>query len=142
MPLDTERRIHLASEDDHGQRWTVEVHTNAPKFNSARRYLRRQPQCQVLASGLDLGYAQGFAEDYVRERGVVAFARADARWVTDGRPASDKSIAYARRLGEHPQPVATQVEVSDMILRATARREAQAFAKPPAKPARKARRAA
>src|SRR5262249_24446405 len=84
MNFDERRHIHLAAEDDHGQSWTVEMYTPAPKFDSARRYLRRQPECQVLASGLDLGYAQGFAEDYVREHGAPWLARADARWITDG----------------------------------------------------------
>jgi ATP-dependent helicase IRC3 len=139
MNLDESRHIHLAAEDEHGQRWTVEVYTPAPMLNPARRYLRRQPQRQVLASGLDLGYAQGIAEDYVREHGVAAFARADALWVTDGRRASQKSIDFALKLGEHAKPGATQVEVSDMILRAIARREAQAFATPAPKAARKAR---
>jgi ATP-dependent helicase IRC3 len=105
MTLDKNRRIHLLAQRslvlnsqnglDPVERWDVLVTTAAPKFDRHRSYLKRPAGRQVVASGLALGYAQGFAEDYVRKHGTPAFSQADAAWID--KPASDK--ASSSRLG-------------------------------------------
>jgi superfamily II DNA or RNA helicase len=131
MTLDKNRRIHLLAQRslvlnsqngfDPVERWDVLVTTAAPKFDRHRSYLKRPAGRQVVASGLALGYAQGFAEDYVRKHGTPAFSQADAAWID--KPASDKAIQFATRLGEQPRDRATAAEVSGLITRALARRE-------------------
>jgi superfamily II DNA or RNA helicase len=65
-----------------------------------------------LASGLDLGYAQGFAEDYARRSGSGALIAPDAPWRS--RPPSEKQAAALRRMGVN-RVVSTAGEASDLI---------------------------
>jgi hypothetical protein len=51
----------------------------------------------LLRSGLPLGYAQGVAEDFARERGAGGLLKPDARWRSD--PASTKQINWMRWKG-------------------------------------------
>ena len=72
----------------------------------------------VLASGLDLGYAQGFAEDRARQAGAGALIKADAPW--RAQPATERQRAA---LGRWRIPVAeglTRGEASDLITAAMA----------------------
>jgi len=146
MPLDKERRIHLLARRelvvneqnglDPADRWDVLATTAAPKVDHRRPYLRRPAGREVLASGLTLGYAQGWAEDYVRKHGTPAFSQADALWLT--RPASEPAIKYAKQLGEQPRDGATAADVSDLITRALARREIKPTVIKPNRQSRKA----
>lgn len=52
---------------------------------------------QVLAEGLPLAYAQGTAEDRVREVGATVLNRKDARWRRE--PATEKQVARLVRWG-------------------------------------------
>jgi ATP-dependent helicase IRC3 len=68
---------------------------------------------QVLGDGLDLGYAQGIAEDWVR--GVRADRLADRSAAWRSRPASDRQIALLRERGIEVQPGLTAGAASDLI---------------------------
>ena len=83
-----------------------------------------------LASGVDLGYAHGIAEDYVRAAGAQALAAPYARWRAN--PMNGAQANLLRRLGITAPEGATKGEASDLIT------VAQAAAAP--RPARRARR--
>jgi len=51
---------------------------------------------ETLAAGLDLGYAQGFAEDVARQPGAAALIDPTAPWRRD--PASEPQLATMRKL--------------------------------------------
>jgi ATP-dependent helicase IRC3 len=64
-----------------GDRWDV-------------HYMQNGGQAALLRSGLPLGYAQGMAEDFARERGAGGLLKPDARWRSE--PASIKQINWMR----------------------------------------------
>ena len=66
-----------------------------------------------LASGVDLGYAHGIAEDYVRAAGAQALAAPYARWRAN--PMNGAQANLLRRLGITPPEGATKGEASDLI---------------------------
>jgi superfamily II DNA/RNA helicase len=66
-----------------------------------------------LASGVDLGYAHGIAEDYVRAAGAEALAAPYARWRTN--PMNGAQANLLRRLGITAPEGATKGEASDLI---------------------------
>ena len=66
-----------------------------------------------LASGVDLGYAHGIAEDYVRAAGAQALAAPDARWRSN--PMNGAQANLLRRLGITAPKGATKGEASDLI---------------------------
>jgi superfamily II DNA or RNA helicase len=79
---------------------------------------------QQLARGVDLGYAHGIAEDYVRARGTLRLADPRAAWRR--APMSDAQASLLRRLGVPVPAQATKGEASDLIaLAQAARRLAQ-----------------
>lgn len=71
-----------------------------------------------IAHGLDLGYAQGVAEDYVRYVGATWITDPSATWRT--KPASTSQRRLALGLALAVPPEATRGEVSDAIVRAQA----------------------
>ena len=73
---------------------------------------------RILARDLDLGYAQGAAEEAVRAREAVTLADTKASWRR--QPASAGQLAYLARLGV-TAPVKTKGEASDAINEAVAR---------------------
>ncbi len=75
---------------------------------------------EVLAQGYDLGYAQGLAEEYVRQHGVKAFVNPNATW--RGKPASEAQLKFAKRLGVKYAPDVTMGEISELIDQAKARK--------------------
>ncbi len=80
----------------------------------------RNAQPSTLARGLSLEWAQGFAEDVIRQRGAVWLARADAPW--RAKVATGKQLdALARMRIPHP-PAITAGEASDLISAKVARR--------------------
>jgi ATP-dependent helicase IRC3 len=104
LPIPPDGTVYLTTEDH--QRWNVEV---AGK-NQPRR---------VIASDLDLGYAQGTAEDYVRGLGVSWLVKRDAPWRL--QPASEKQLEALRRWRVAVQPGLTKGEASDLLTKAVAR---------------------
>ena len=66
---------------------------------------------EVLASGLDLGWAMGTAEDHVRRSGLDVLAAADAPWRS--REPTDKQVAILCRWGLDVP--ATRGEAADLI---------------------------
>lgn len=70
----------------------------------------------LLASGLSLAYAQGAAEDFVRDLGVQVLSDPQAAWRR--RPASDKQRWLLRKLRLPSQDDLTAGEASDLIAQA------------------------
>lgn len=83
-----------------GERWNV-------------RELVQGAGQRVLGQGLDLGYAQGIAEDRARELGAGALMQRDAPWRQ--KPASEKQRAALRRWRIPPPPGLTSGEASDLL---------------------------
>jgi hypothetical protein len=82
-----------------GERWTV---------------LRLdRDRIQQLAVDVDLGYAHGIAEDYVRQTGALRLADASARWRR--APMNDAQASLLGRLGITPPDGASKGEASDLI---------------------------
>ena len=78
------------------------------------RVLRLQgARHEQLASGVDLGYAHGIAEDYVRAAGAQALAAPYARWRAN--PMNGAQANLLRRLGITAPEGATKGEASDLI---------------------------
>jgi len=91
--------MHLGLEAT-GARWRAVVYSG-------------EGQRHVLGEGLDLGYAQGLAEDYVRSLGDGALVHPRARWRR--RPASEKQLALLRSHQIPIRPGLTAGEASDLI---------------------------
>lgn len=72
----------------------------------------------VVAECLDLGYAQGAAEDYVRQLGAARLADRNAPW--RARPASEKQLVALRRWKVPYTPPLTKGAASDLLDRAIA----------------------
>ena len=66
-----------------------------------------------LAVDVDLAYAHGIAQDYVRHTGATQLTDASARWRQ--APMNDAQAALLRRLGITPPPGATKGQASDLI---------------------------
>ena len=79
--------------------WVVELKTRAKSVR--------------LASDIPLLYAQGIAEDTVRDQGSAWLSQPNAAW--RARPASDKQRGFARRLGLDPLLYPGQGALSDAI---------------------------
>lgn len=104
--------MHLFAEPGTAaERWcVVEVHNGTPP--------------ETIASGLDLGYAQGTAEDRVRELRCEHLSDSQAPWRR--RPASQAQRQLLARLSikEASSPLLTAGQASDLITTAKARRVA------------------
>lgn len=74
---------------------------------------------QVLRRGLDLGYAQGFAEDYARNNGDRWLLDPEASW--RNKPASDRQLDALRRQRIRVGPEITRGEASDLLARVFSR---------------------
>jgi ATP-dependent helicase IRC3 len=74
----------------------------------------REGQRRVLGEELDLGYAQGLAEDSVRRLGDGALVHPRASWRR--RPASEKQRAVLRSYQMPLRPELTAGEASDLIV--------------------------
>lgn len=81
-----------------------------------RTLLLQESSAKVLGRDLDLGYAQGVAEETIRSRGRTAIADKEAAWRQ--RPASKGQKGRARKMGVALPPGATSGEASDAITNA------------------------
>lgn len=103
-----------AGQDDTEQRWVVVL----PEGEAFRPYMVRSPRdytfppvaSPLFARAVDLEIAHGIAEDAVEK--TVLTSR-EARWRE--ALASEKQIAFARRLGAHVPPRAGKGQVSELI---------------------------
>ncbi|MGA2014974.1 MAG: DEAD/DEAH box helicase [Solirubrobacteraceae bacterium] len=68
---------------------------------------------QPLAVDVDLGYAHGIAEDYVRQTGALRLADTSARWRR--APMNDAQASLLRRLGITAPDAASKGQASDLI---------------------------
>lgn len=82
---------------------------------------RGSHQREVLGQGLDLGYAHGVAEDFIRRLGATHLLDSNARW--RGQEISDKQRALLARLGIACDRQLSRGEASDLISAALAQRE-------------------
>lgn len=75
----------------------------------------------LIADGLDLGYAQGVAEDYARCAGAGQLVQRGARW--RHQPASEKQVAALVRMRiPHDPARLTKGEAADLMTAVIARR--------------------
>jgi ATP-dependent helicase IRC3 len=72
-----------------------------------------QSRREDLKQGLNLGYAQGFAEDYARKHGAKALVDRQARWRQD--PPSEGQLRVLRKVGIPIHDGLTKGEASDLI---------------------------
>lgn len=68
---------------------------------------------EQLASGVDLGYAHGISQDYVRAAGAQALAAPNARWRAN--PMNGAQANLLRRLGITAPEGTTKGDASDLI---------------------------
>lgn len=108
-----------------GERWVIGAGDNEylvldPLRDDWRVLLLRQTGAKIVASGLDLGYAQGAAEEAVRKRDKMKLADSNAAWRR--KPPSDGQIHFLRKLGIATAPE-TAGEAADRITERLARRQ-------------------
>jgi ATP-dependent helicase IRC3 len=113
-------RLHWVHVDE---RWVMsfgegELLTLDPHETGWRVLRVRETGAQILARGLDLGYAQGAAEEAVRMRGTVRLADKEAGWRKD--TATKGQLAYLWRLGVQTKPE-NKGHAADLITEANAR---------------------
>lgn len=82
-------------------------------------HVTRDRQRSEIVTGLDLGYAQGCAEDYARGLGAGALVSRTARWRRE--PATEKQVAALRRWRVPIREGLTRGEASDLLTAAIAR---------------------
>lgn len=75
--------------------------------------LRRDAAPVLLGEVLPLAYAQGLAEDFARQQGVVHMVDVEAPWRR--QPASDKQTALMQKLGLTVQAGMTKGEAADLL---------------------------
>ncbi len=73
----------------------------------------RQDVPDLVEHSLDLGYAQGVAEDLVRNLGAAALANRDAPWRR--KAASPGQLLALAKWGQHPERQLTAGEASDLL---------------------------
>jgi ATP-dependent helicase IRC3 len=95
--------------EPYAEAWRVLVHE------------RGSDERHVLGRGLDLGYAHGVAEDFIRHLGAAHLVDSNARW--RGQGISDKQRVLLARLGIEYDSQLSRGEASDLISAALAERE-------------------
>jgi superfamily II DNA or RNA helicase len=73
----------------------------------------RDGETDLAGQPLPLDYAQGVAEEHIRQNGLGWFAGKDAQWRS--RPASDKQVDLLRSLGVDPEEGLTRERAQDLI---------------------------
>ena len=96
-------RYYLTSPDPDADQWSLVAQKQGHADN-------------VILKGVDLGYAQGAAEDALRASGQTVLADPGARWRKD--PPSDKQIKTLVKLGVAIPEQLTKGEASDLLERA------------------------
>jgi ATP-dependent helicase IRC3 len=83
----------------------------------------KEPGIEFGKEGYDLEWAQGIAEDLVREAGLERVLAKDAKW--RNQPASEKQLALLAGLAIGAPPNCTRGQASDLIAQAQAVRAAK-----------------
>lgn len=98
--------------------------------------LRPKGEPELLHEALPLNYAQGVAEDLIKQNGWQALTSTKAAWRNTFDMATEKQEAFAARLGITFPAGTTKGQASDLISRAIAIRDDQraAAAKPQPRP--------
>jgi ATP-dependent helicase IRC3 len=110
-----------------GERWALTTGRGllvVEPYAGAWRVVVYEPGTQkrhVLGHGLDLGYAHGVAEDFIRHLGAAHLVDANARW--RGQGISDKQRALLDRLGIPYGSELSRGEASDLISATLAKRQ-------------------
>lgn len=82
---------------------------------------------ELVEHSLDLGYAQGVAEDLVRNLGAAALAQREAHWRS--RPVSNGQRLALEKWGKAPTPRMTMGEASDLLTATIAGAKVKAWRK-------------
>ena len=82
-------------------------------------HVTRDRERREIVADLDLGYAQGVAEDYARRLGAGALVSRTARWRSE--PATAKQLAALRRWRIPARAGLTKGEASDLLAAAAGR---------------------
>lgn len=90
-----------------------------PAARWAVRQLTRDRRAVTLQTGLDLGYAQGWAEDHARRLGAGVLIAREAPWRRE--PPSEKQIATLRRCRVPVPPGLTRGAAADLLTATFAR---------------------
>jgi ATP-dependent helicase IRC3 len=77
-----------------------------------------EDRAKIVARNLDIGYAQGVAEEWIRRAGATALADKQAKWRSAAISPGQRGLL--RRLGVN-EPPATKGEAADEITKALAR---------------------
>lgn len=107
------------------EKGTVVCLQTAPGRWSAQ-YLRYRAAPQMLVEDVELGYAQGAAEDFLREQGSHKLADQQATWRTEARPATDVQRSTLWKLGLRKASRDTELtkgDASDLITAAMAKKD-------------------
>lgn len=109
--------FHVLSGGAHGQ---VVIRQNDETDTWSVTVLPKVGAPQSLAEGLDSGYAQGMAEDWVREVRAEGLVDRAAEWRS--RPATRRQLDTLARRGIRVRPEMSAGEASDLLSVSTARR--------------------
>ena len=114
-------RLHWVPVDE---RWVISAGDDEylvldPFDNQWRVLLVRETGAKIIASGLDLGYAQGSAEESLRKRDGMRLAKSNAAWRS--KEPTDGQLRYLRRLGVTTVPD-TAGQATDLLTERLARR--------------------
>lgn len=104
-----------------GERGTLIMQAAPDDTYTLVRYGRTRGDREEIARGLDIGYAQGIAEQYVQQHEVAALADPNARWRKRKEPATPKQRNALRRWNIPHDDTITKREASDLLGAAIAR---------------------
>lgn len=107
MVLEAGPGQEIILEEVGADRWSVTLRRGRERLS-----LAEQP--------LPVSYAQGVAEDYVRENSLENYAARDAKWRS--RPATMKQVSLLVSLGIEPEPGLTREQAQAIIREALKRR--------------------
>jgi hypothetical protein len=102
--------FHVLSGGDHGQ---VVIRREEEADTWSVTVLPPRGGPRLLGRGLDVGYAQGMAEDWVRQVRAERLTDRSAAWRS--RPATDRQVAALRRRGIAVRPDLTAGEASTLL---------------------------
>ena len=111
--------LRSVTRSDKSREWVVIK--RLPEGDWGVKVTREKAGVRILARNVELEFAQGIAEDYVRQHsGVAAFHRADAAWRL--RPPTDKALWAAKKWKLRVDPTWNAGQLSDAMDAQIARR--------------------
>jgi ATP-dependent helicase IRC3 len=107
------------------ERWTVPTGRGLlvlePYGDSWRVVVSERGAHNILGAGLDLGYAHGVAEDFIRRVGAEQLVNPEARWRKNRMSDKQRDLLDGLRVAYEPN--LSRGEASDLISAALAKRE-------------------